>query len=753
MQTVLAVLCLVPAAALVRGAPSRVAATPRKASPSAYLSEIPQGPPDAILGIAAAFRASNADDKVNVCVGAYRDDVGVPYVLPSVTEAGEGRIAGVQALSNAGVPRRGRVLRFLPEGTAVYVSDPTWGNHIPIMELAGLEVRKYRYLDRETNGLDYEAFLEDIDAAPAGSVFLLHACAHNPTGVDPTRDQWDAVSKKILAKGHHVLMDCAYQGFASAAEAGSFAKNFGLYGERVGTLSVVCKDTEEVERVMSQLKRIIRPMYSSPPIHGALIVKEIGMFAFTGMTSDMCDTLTADYAIYLTKDGRISVAGVNSGNIKYIAKAVRCPARRSASPRKSGSAVPGRRIRGFNVARAANEAPLLRDGLVVDCTRACARRVRQCARPARATTRFPALASTATPPELSVLVEGLKPSATVEVHGLTMQLRAAGEEVVSLCVGEPDFPPPKAIVDAIGAAALAGATRYTEVTGTKELREAIASDLAKRKGTAYAPTDIVVANGAKQAVYEALLALVGPGDEVVVPAPYWVSYPSMVEMAGAAVVQVDADIADGYKLTADALKSVLTPKTKALIFCNPSNPTGAVVDEAGQRELLAVLDAHEAATGKKVWVISDEIYEQLHYEPATPHASFAALGGRAGVAALNLPPALRRRRREFKRRRDLVLAQLEAIAAKRGASAARRRPRAPSTSSWTSRARSASRRGGAVDSSTSFCTALLAKRKLALVPGDAFGAPDGVRISYAASEAELTTALAAIDAFVNDDCN
>ena len=429
MQTVLALLCLVPAAALVRGAPSRVAATPRKASPSAYLSEIPQGPPDAILGIAAAFRASDADDKVNVCVGAYRDDVGVPYVLPSVTEAErrlldrgekkeyapiegladfrqkalefaygedcaalkEGRIAGVQTLSGTGACRVAGEFyaRFLPKGTAVYVSDPTWGNHIPIMELAGLEVRKYRYLDRKTNGLDYEAFLEDVDAAPAGSVFLLHACAHNPTGVDPTRDQWDAVSKKILAKGHHVLMDCAYQGFASGdAEADafairkflddghslllaqSFAKNFGLYGERVGTLSVVCKDTEEVERVMSQLKRIIRPMYSSPPIHGALIVKEvlsddalraqyydecaqmaeriggmrvrlreeieaagsehdwthvtdqIGMFAFTGMTADMCDTLTADYSIYLTKDGRISVAGVNSGNIKYIAKAV-----------------------------------------------------------------------------------------------------------------------------------------------------------------------------------------------------------------------------------------------------------------------------------------------------------------------------------------------------------------------------------------------------------------------------------------------
>ena len=260
----LTLLCLTDVSALVRASPGRVAATPRAGAASAYLGEIPQGPPDAILGIAAAFRASAADDKVNVCVGAYRDDVGVPYVLPSVTEAErrllergekkeyapieglaefrqralefaygedcgalkEGRIAGVQTLSGTGACRIAGEFyaRFLPEGTAVYVSDPTWGNHIPIMELAGLEVRRYRYLDRSTNSLAYEAFLEDIDAAPAGSVFLLHACAHNPTGVDPTRDQWDAVSKAILAKDHHVLMDCAYQGFASGdAEADAFA--------------------------------------------------------------------------------------------------------------------------------------------------------------------------------------------------------------------------------------------------------------------------------------------------------------------------------------------------------------------------------------------------------------------------------------------------------------------------------------------------------------------------------------------------
>jgi len=396
---------------------------------AAYLEDIPQGAPDAILGIAQAFRESDMPNKVNLAVGAYRDDGGVPFVLPSVREAEkrllargekkeylpidglpsfkdralgfaygedcaalkEGRVAGVQTLSGTGACRIAGEFyaRFLPEGTAVYVSDPTWGNHIPIMELAGLEVKRYRYLNRATNGLDYEGYLADIEAAPAGSVFLLHACAHNPTGVDPTPEQWRKISRTILNKGHHVLLDCAYQGFASGdAEADafairlfldeghslllaqSFAKNFGLYGERVGTLSVACADADAAARVLSQLKLIVRPMYSSPPLHGALIVDEvlgdeqlreqyyaecaamaerigemrrrlkdelvaagsthdwthvtdqIGMFAFTGMDAAMCDELTEVHGIFLTRDGRISIAGCNSGNIASIAKAI-----------------------------------------------------------------------------------------------------------------------------------------------------------------------------------------------------------------------------------------------------------------------------------------------------------------------------------------------------------------------------------------------------------------------------------------------
>ena len=258
-----------------------------------------------------------------------------------------------------------------------------------IFKEAGLDVRRYRYYNPKTNGLDYDGMLEDIENAPDGSIILLHACAHNPTGCDPSHDQWKAISKKIGNKSHHVFFDSAYQGFASGdaeadasalrlfvedghnvALAQSFAKNFGLYGERTGTFSVVTNSPEEKEAVLSQLRLIIRPMYSSPPIHGANIVKtvlddagltdqyygecktmanriqsmrtllveklkeagsthdwshvtgQIGMFAFTGMNSDMCDELTSKYSIFLTRDGRISLAGLNDGNVEYVAGAI-----------------------------------------------------------------------------------------------------------------------------------------------------------------------------------------------------------------------------------------------------------------------------------------------------------------------------------------------------------------------------------------------------------------------------------------------
>jgi len=271
----------------------------------------------------------------------------------------------------------------------IYVPDPTWGNHHKIFAGCGLNVKTYRYYDRSTNRLNLDGMLKDFEDAPEGSVLLLHACAHNPTGCDPTDEQWSKLLEVIKEKGHLIFFDSAYQGFASGdaeadakalrrvVDAGfpvllaqSFAKNFGLYGERCGTLSVVCKDAAQKDILMSQLKCIIRPMYSSPPRHGSSIVRtvlsddklteqyytecagmaeriqsmrsrlvetlkevgsthdwshvseQIGMFAFTGMNSEMCDELTDKYAIYLTRDGRVSIAGLNDKNLEYVAKAI-----------------------------------------------------------------------------------------------------------------------------------------------------------------------------------------------------------------------------------------------------------------------------------------------------------------------------------------------------------------------------------------------------------------------------------------------
>lgn len=412
--------------ALSASAFSAVEAKATGAQLNTVWNEVPEGPPDAILGIAQAFRAAPEEHKVNVCVGAYRDTKGLPWVLPSVKKAEEmmladdkenkeylpidgdqayvekalkfaygaeaplERIAGVQTLSGTGACRiGGQFLADFYPNKNIFVPDPTWGNHHKIFAANGLKVGTYRYYDRSTNRLNLEGMLQDFKDAPDGSILLLHACAHNPTGCDPTDEQWTQLLDVIKEKGHLIFFDSAYQGFASGdaeadakalrrvVDAGfpvllaqSFAKNFGLYGERCGTLSVVCKDAAQKDIIMSQLKCIIRPMYSSPPKHGSSIVRtvlsdekltaqyytecagmadrintmrtrlvetlkevgsthdwshvseQIGMFAYTGMNAEMCDELTDNYAIYLTKDGRISIAGLNDNNLEYVAKAI-----------------------------------------------------------------------------------------------------------------------------------------------------------------------------------------------------------------------------------------------------------------------------------------------------------------------------------------------------------------------------------------------------------------------------------------------
>ncbi|KAI5293844.1 aspartate transaminase aat1, partial [Ascosphaera acerosa] len=420
--------CITTAArpAAIRSSIRILAAVPRAASTWA---NVPQGPPDAILGITEAYKADTFPEKINLGVGAYRDDAGKPYVLPSVREAErrvvegkldkeyagitgvpafttaaaelaygpdsaaikEGRVAITQTISGTGALRVGAAFlqRHYPGAKRIYIPTPSWANHAAVFRDSGLEVATYRYYDKSTIGLDFAGLLEDVRAAETGSVFLFHACAHNPTGIDPTAAQWQQIAQAVKEKGHFAFFDMAYQGFASGdterdafavrhfneqglpvALCQSFAKNMGLYGERVGAFSLVCASAEEKKRVDSQIKILVRPLYSNPPIHGARIAStilndarlneqwlgevkgmadriiemrallkenleklgskrdwshitsQIGMFAYTGLTPDQMEALSKEHSVYATKDGRISVAGITSKNVQRLAEAI-----------------------------------------------------------------------------------------------------------------------------------------------------------------------------------------------------------------------------------------------------------------------------------------------------------------------------------------------------------------------------------------------------------------------------------------------
>jgi aspartate aminotransferase len=386
-------------------------------------------PPDKILGLNDEFMKNPSRLKVNLGIGVYRDANGMPLVLRSVREArariaanhpgheyldaaghavfltnsltfaygagaevlNTGRVAAIQTLSGTGACRLAGefIARFVGPGTRIYLPDPTWANHLPIMASAGLHVVRYRYFHPAGRSFDYDGMMADVLAAPNGSVWLLHACAHNPTGCDPTHPQWDALSRAFASKDHIVFFDSAYQGFATGdpeedayairqfvADGNqillgqSYAKNFGLYGERVGALSVVCQDRAQAETVLSQLKHLVRQMYSSPPVYGARIVAEIlsdpalkeqwrgevkamadrvrsmrgalrgaleglgstvpwghltdqiGMFAYTGLTEGQVLRMRQEHSVYCMDDGRLSVAGLNGGNVGVVAAAI-----------------------------------------------------------------------------------------------------------------------------------------------------------------------------------------------------------------------------------------------------------------------------------------------------------------------------------------------------------------------------------------------------------------------------------------------
>jgi len=390
-------------------------------------------PPIEVFQLGRDYQADTSPDKVSLGVGAYRTEEGKPWILPVVKKAekilaekieqevinheylpvlglesfataatsmllgedspalAENRAFGVQSLSGTGALRNGaEFLKRIVGSNIVYYSDPTWGNHGLIFKNAGFtELRKYRYWDMSIKGLAWDGMMEDLSNAPAKSVIVLHACAHNPTGLDPTKEQWEKIADICQEKDLFPFFDCAYQGFASGCLntdawavryfvsrgfelfcSQSFSKNFGLYNERAGNLTVVLKDPSNMTNFKAQLTLIIRAMYSNPPAHGARIVDtvlsspelyeewkgcirvmssriidmraglrkrledlgtpgdwshittQIGMFSYTGLTEEMCIFLQKEKHLYLLKSGRISMCGITPGNIDYVAKAI-----------------------------------------------------------------------------------------------------------------------------------------------------------------------------------------------------------------------------------------------------------------------------------------------------------------------------------------------------------------------------------------------------------------------------------------------
>ncbi|KZT11265.1 aspartate aminotransferase [Laetiporus sulphureus 93-53] len=397
--------------------------------------DVPLAPADAIYKLTGAFKEDPAAQKVNLGVGAYRDDNGKPWILPVVKKATEmllndpnldheylpitglpeftnaaarlvlgpnspavveNRISSVQTISGTGANHLGALFlsRFYhwAEGTpkAAYLSDPTWVNHLQIFKGVGIAPLAHSYYDPSTIGLAFGAFLATVQTAPPKSVFVLHACAHNPTGVDPTREQWGLIADAVLERGHYAFFDSAYQGFASGdldrdawairefvrrgvpmLVCQSFAKNAGLYGERVGALHIISPTPEAALRIKSQLSVLTRSEISSPPAYGARlmalimnnaelfeewkrdiktmaeriiamrkelhrllteelktpgkwdhIVNQIGMFSYTGITTEQSQALIDKAHIYMTTNGRISMAGLNSRNIRYFAESL-----------------------------------------------------------------------------------------------------------------------------------------------------------------------------------------------------------------------------------------------------------------------------------------------------------------------------------------------------------------------------------------------------------------------------------------------
>lgn len=392
---------------------------------------------------------------------------------------------------------------------------------------------------------------------------------------------------------------------------------------------------------------------------------------------------------------------------------------------------------------------------------------------------------------LSDTLARVKPSPTVAMTGKVAELRAQGHDVIGLSAGEPDFDTPENIKQAAVAAIVAGKTKYTAVDGIAELKQAICAKFARENGLSYAPSQVSVSSGGKQVLFNALMATLNPGDEVVIPTPYWVSYPDMALIGGGTPVFVQGDPAQGYKISPEALEAAITPKTKWFLFNSPSNPSGAAYSRDELTALTDVLMRHP-----HVWVMTDDMYEHLTFdgfEFTTPaqvepglydrtltvngvSKAYAMTGWRIGYAAgpveliramatvqsqstsnpcsiaqyaaveaLNGPQDfLAGNRKTFQRRRDLVVSMLNQA---RGITCPR--PEGafyvyPDISGCIGKT---SAGGARIADDEAFATALLEETGVAVVFGAAFGLSPNFRVSYATSDAALEEACERIQTF------
>ena len=392
-----------------------------------FFDSISAAPADPILGLGEAFKAETRAEKVNLGIGVYKDANGQTPILRAVKAAETRLLASESSKNYLGIDgvaayneatqellfgtgheiianRRAKTAQslggtgalrvaaeFIKRHTAaqnVWISAPTWPNHNAIFKAVGINIRDYRYYDPAAHGLDWDGMLADLAQAQAGDVVLLHGCCHNPTGIDPTPEQWAALAKMSAKQGWLPLFDFAYQGFANGLEqdayglrvflqhnrevliASSYSKNFGMYNERVGAFTLVADNEETATRAFSQVKTIIRTLYSNPASHGGttvamvlqdaelkaqwiaeldemrarikamrqkfvdllqeygakqdfgFIVRQNGMFSFSGLTAEQVDRLRDEFAIYAVRSGRINVAGITEANIRYLCECI-----------------------------------------------------------------------------------------------------------------------------------------------------------------------------------------------------------------------------------------------------------------------------------------------------------------------------------------------------------------------------------------------------------------------------------------------